>query len=307
MLVTQTPLQPHSSATDVARSSLLGVSTRVFTEHAKSEGRLHAYVTFTKDDLKYSSTTSAFQHLMKFYQSIELYISFIENSNSLRTTFLDSLKDENGYEKNGFDYLMYVSPTSVMLNSDLLEKNLDEESDSDTDVVYCNKLPYSMEMLIELFQYDIYSLGLKPETIRKLQFDDDSLKSWYTFCGIDVFVIPTDLLARVRKRAETIISHALVFEGLYSSKFEERWSDYFFSVIVFNMALLEENIEIRFLSVLNDVGDVPSALSSGVMIFPPPIALANIDISINSEVVDVEGGCCRNRIFFTTWRYSIKL
>jgi hypothetical protein len=378
-MVTQYTMSSFTRVTDPgSQSLLLAASSRVFMgEHAKSPGNLHTFVTFTQEDLH---DRSAFASIQKFHQPLQLAVSFRENANVLKTTFLEAFRDADKYIKDGFEYLIYVSPSSVVLTKDLVERvygiSSEEEEevdndgdgddggsddDDDDDVVYCNALPYSMALVLELFQFDVHAVGLAPETTRALLLNtlDEEVKEEKegsgVFCGVDVFVLPTHLLARLSFRAEALMTHMLLHHTttttttttgpadsasppLPLSRFREEHRDYFFSAVLFNMILLEEGVRVQQLPLLNDAtdnddgdddgdGDTddtttttttvdqysessgdsdigsgadsdPSSLSpsSGVLIFPPPLASpvlephSDISIFIPSDLVTAAEG-----------------
>jgi hypothetical protein len=169
-----------------------------------------------------------------------------------------------------------------------------------------------MSMLLELFPYSVYSLGLRPETVEALLTPETErvsvrvevdateqghghgqLKLKLKLCGMDVFVLPTRLLSRMHHRVETLIAHAMELEGPRASQLRPENRAYFHSIVLFNMALLEEGIRVEHLSTLNDaivssdpLLNVPPIMSSGLLIFPPPLVFEHFDVIINSDLVD---------------------
>lgn len=290
---------------------LAAVSSRIFASgHAQSSGRLHSYISFSQEDLLHERSSSSFVKARQFHHSLQLPVSFRENSNSLKTTFLETFSEKDRYAEEGFEYLIYMSPSSVMLNNDLLESVFDskdeeggEEGGEEEDVIRCNPLPYpSLTLLLELFPYNIHSLGLNPETVHTLlslgKGGGDA--EGRLFCGVDVFVLPLRLLGRVGRRVEALISHAQLHKhhehqeqkqpspSLLSLSLQPRHRDYFFSAVLLNLALLEEGIRVQELSVLNTAASAPPSSdpsSSGVMIFPPPLVFEHFDdLFINSDL-----------------------
>eukprot|EP00603_Paraphysomonas_imperforata_P000272 CAMPEP_0114423868 /NCGR_PEP_ID=MMETSP0103-20121206/6383_1 /TAXON_ID=37642 ORGANISM="Paraphysomonas imperforata, Strain PA2" /NCGR_SAMPLE_ID=MMETSP0103 /ASSEMBLY_ACC=CAM_ASM_000201 /LENGTH=1059 /DNA_ID=CAMNT_0001592569 /DNA_START=115 /DNA_END=3294 /DNA_ORIENTATION=+ len=308
VLVTQFDLSSFDFDKGTSQSMLLAASTRVFSvEHSKGPGRLRSYVTFSSDDFRQEQEPQ-FNNLRNLYQPLQLPLFFRESGKFLPTTFLETFREAATYHDEGFEHLIYVSPTSVLLTDAVLRSVYDSEdspSSSADEVIHCNALPYSMALLLELFPYSVHALGLSPETVQALQQpqetdDENSGGRNAGFCGADVFVLPTGVLDRVRSRVEAITVHALQFEGLRTSPLHPRVRAYFYSIVLLNMALLEENIRAEHIPLLNDLSSPVNAMnatmepletpSSGLLVFPPPLSLEHIDFQVNSDLVDAAEG-----------------